>query len=95
MKPIARVGDKCFGNCSVHGAQEGYIVSGSDDCYMNEKQIARVGDRVLANCGHDGYIVEGAPTTYFNNKNVARLDDRFEGTYTGTIVEIIGESTGY
>lgn len=89
MRGIARVGDKCRGTCTAHKnpiTVEGIIITGSGDSFVNGRQIARVGDKVRANCGHEGIIITGAPTAFFDGRQHARLGDQFKGDFTGLII---------
>ena len=86
----ARVGDKVLGNCVVHGNNiMGTIVSSSSNNTINNRGVARLGDQVLADCGHQSVVVSGFNTVFSNNLQVARLGDLVgggEGNYTGTII---------
>lgn len=89
MRGIARIGDKCKGTCRSHRNPievEGIIVSGSPDCFINGRAIARIGDKVISSCGHEGIIVSGSPDAFVNGRGHARLGDKFEGAYSGIII---------
>jgi len=85
-KPIARLGDDTFGVCQVHGNQYGKIVSSSTNVFVNGRGIARLGDEVLANCGHTGIISSSATITFVNGKGIARVGDSVEGIYSASII---------
>ena len=89
MFGVARVGDKTFGICSCHKtpiAVSGTIVIGSQDTFSEDRPVARIGDTVVASCGHTGKIVTGAGELFVNDIPVARLGDRTVGCYVATIV---------
>lgn len=89
MRGIARVGDKCRGVCTAHKTPivvEGIIITGSPNSFINGRQVARIGDTVLSNCGHKGTIITGEPTAMFNARPHARIADQFVGTYSGIII---------
>jgi uncharacterized Zn-binding protein involved in type VI secretion len=85
--PIARAGDIWTGYCSVHGVVSGIISVGSTLTLDESKPVARVGDQVIAFCGHTGTIVAGSTLTLDESKPVARVGDRIAGSnITGTII---------
>lgn len=89
MRGIARVGDKCKGTCTAHKDPievEGIIISGSGDSFIDGRAVARIGDKVRSNCGHEGIIISGSPDAFFNGLQHARLGDQFKGDYTGLII---------
>lgn len=84
--PIARIGDSWSGTCSIHGSVTGIIVGGSGLTLDESKQVARVGDQVIATCGHTGQIVTGSGLTLDESKQVARIGDQIAGsTLSGQI----------
>ncbi len=86
MNKICRLGDKAVGNCSVHGFQNGTIITCSDKLFDSGIGVARIGDVVLADCGHTGIISICSDKTFDNDKGVARVTDSFDGIYSGTLV---------
>jgi uncharacterized Zn-binding protein involved in type VI secretion len=88
MKLVARLGDKCVGTCKVHGPNIiGTIITASSSVNVNNRQVARLGDTVLANCGHTAIILTAAPATFANNLLVARLGDNVGASpYEGIII---------
>lgn len=89
IMPVARVGDRTQGICSVegHGAQGGTIISGSENIICNNRPVARVGDMVVADCGDIASIISGSPSRIGNNKAIARVTSQVAGgTYTGIII---------
>lgn len=83
---IARKDDRTIGICCRHGKKGGKIITYSDDVFVNNRNVARVGDTVLADCGDTGTIATGAETVLTNNKKTARLGDVTEGCYVATII---------
>lgn len=91
---IARIGDKTHGVCTSHITPitvDGVIISGCSKSTLNGRAIARVGDRVKADCGHEGIIITGSPTAFFEGRQHARLGDQFKGEYTGEIITASGD----
>ena len=87
MRGVARMGDRTSGTCSVHGQQNGVIVTASaDNIADNGMGVARVGDLVQADCGHQASIITGDSTHKVNDKTVARLGSIVQGDlYTATV----------
>lgn len=89
MALVARLGDKCIGSCSVHGANIiGRIITSSANVAANSTPVARLGDKVLANCGHVATIITAAPRTDSNTSGgTARLGDLVGNSpYKGVII---------
>ena len=87
MSGIAILGDSTVGYCKIHQIQvNGTIVSASTNVGCNGMGVARLGDTVLAECGHIGTIVSASTTDYVNGMGVARLGDTVDGDYEATIV---------
>lgn len=89
MRAMARLGDKTHGICTAHRGNlevDGIIVSASEDTSCGGRGIARIGDKVRANCGHEGIIISGSPDATVNGRGHARIGDKFQGTYTGIII---------
>jgi uncharacterized Zn-binding protein involved in type VI secretion len=89
MRGLARVGDRTFGTCFCHDTPisvGGTIIVGSPDTFTNNLPQARLGDTVLADCGHKGTIITASPTVLCNNKGVARLGDNTTGCYRAKII---------
>lgn len=88
MTGVARLGDRTLGTCSVHGINiGGSIVTASEDTLVNGKPTARLGDHILADCGHVSLIVTSSTNVKANGRGVARLGDLVgAGDYTATIV---------
>lgn len=82
----ARLGDKCFGVCKVHGKQSATIISASTNVLANGLGVARLGDSVKADCGHEGSIISASTTVLVNGLGVARLGDSIDGVFSGTII---------
>ena len=89
MRALARLGDKTHGICTAHRNSievDGVIVSAAADASVNGRGIARVGDKVRSECGHEGTIISGSPDATVNGRGHARIGDKFQGTYTGIII---------
>lgn len=96
MRGTARLGDRCSGTCSVHpGTIGGTIITASGDVDANNRGIARLGDVVLADCGHQALIITAANFTKANTRGMARLSDLVQGNeYKGTIVSCSDNVSG-
>lgn len=93
MALVARLGDKCVGSCKVHGPNIiGIIITASADVNVNGLGVARLGDKVLADCGHIATIITAAPKTDSNSKlGTARLGDNVGASpYEGIIITASG-----
>lgn len=89
MALVARLGDKCVGTCSVHGPDIiGTIITASGNVNVNGLAVARLGDKVLANCGHIATIITAASKTDSNSRlGTARLGDTVGASpYEGIII---------
>lgn len=85
----ARQNDKTIGDCDIHGSNiKGRIVTGSGNIDVNGRPLARLGDRVEADCGHSAEIVTASNTEDPNEKRgTARLRDKVGNSpYKGRIV---------
>jgi uncharacterized Zn-binding protein involved in type VI secretion len=84
----ARLDDKTTGSCSVHGDNiGGRIITASGDTIVNSRGVARLGDKVKADCGHEAVIITASPNITANNRGVARLNDQVGNSpYTGRII---------
>ena len=90
MPSIARLGDGFVGKCSGHLTTiqvTGTIVAGSGDTKVNGLGAARLGDAVVASCGHAASVISGSSNIKVNGRAVARLGDVVVGpTICGTII---------
>ena len=90
MPGIARITDRTWGTCYAHDGPitvGGTIIVGSPDSFANKLNISRIGDTVLADCGHTSIIVTGSPLTFANKIPVGRLGDQVAGgPYIAVIV---------
>lgn len=89
MRGLARVGDRTFGTCTCHRRPiqvGGTIITGSENVKTNNLPQARLGDTVLADCGHKGTIITASTTVFANKKGVARLGDSTTGCYKAKII---------
>lgn len=91
---IARLNDKTIGDCSEHGPNiKGRIVSASGNTNANNRRVARLGDKVEAECGHTAKIVTASSNTNPNFKGAARLNDKVgDSPYTGRIITASGDT---
>ena len=95
MPAVARIGDSTIGVCVAHKSPitvGGTIVSGSGTTYADGISCARIGDQVLAGCGHISSIVSGSGTTHADGVPVARIGDATGGPYFSNIVSGSGST---
>lgn len=89
---VARLGDLTSGVCNhpVHLVPlpiGGQIVTASGSVYANNRPVARLGDNVLADCGHLSIIITSATTVDSNKRGNARIGDQVGGgPYSATII---------
>jgi len=83
----ARINDKTIGRCAIHGPNiSGRIVEASTSVEINGRGVARIGDKVQADCGHTATIVTSSPAEDANDRQIARLNDEVgDSPYTGRI----------
>ena len=89
MRGVARLGDCTHGICYAHSTPikvSGKIISASSDTYCDTLGIARLGDTVLAECGHTGTIISASENALCNDLGIARLGDNIAGKYVATII---------
>lgn len=89
MRGIARLGDSTQGTCYCHPTPitvSGKIITASENHFTNGRGTARLGDLVMADCGHTGRIISAKENDFVNGRGVARLSDQFTGCYVGKIV---------
>lgn len=89
MRGVARLGDDTHGICYCHDEPRevgGKIISASSTVFANGRAVARHGDIVQSDCGHEARIIVGKSTHTADGKLVARLGDEFDGCYVGRIV---------
>lgn len=88
--PVARLGDRTIGTCYCHDTPitvGGTIVESSTDDFVNNRGAARLGDTILADCGHTCVIITASDVSFVNGIPVARLGDLGgAGCYECTII---------
>lgn len=88
MLGIARLGDRTFGVCSCHNTPitvGGSIITGAFSTTVNGLPVARLGDTILADCGHTATIITSSVSTTVEGIGVARLGDQGTGCYVCSI----------
>lgn len=84
---VARVSDRTIGYCDACDSEMGgSVVTGSPDTYVNNLPVAREGDLVLGDCGHEAYIVTYSHRINVNGLGLARKGDFADGTYSCHII---------
>jgi uncharacterized Zn-binding protein involved in type VI secretion len=89
MPAVARLNDMSVGVCSCHKSPistVGFVITTSPDVFANDLGIARIGDLILASCGHIGIIISGSSIVFSNSINVSRIGDSTVGCFVSTIV---------
>lgn len=94
---VARLNDRTFGTCSAHPvplATGGSIITASGNTSCNNRPVARLGDTVLADCGHTSLIITASPNSDTNSRGgTARLGDKVgAGPYDATIITASGDT---
>ena len=96
MTGIARQTDRTFGVCH-HPSHfnpkpvGGTILTSSETVSANGKKVARLGDKVITDCGHEGIIVTSsasAASTKNVGQQIARQNDRVDGVYKAIILTV-------
>jgi uncharacterized Zn-binding protein involved in type VI secretion len=91
MLGVARVTDRTDGTCRHRSHKYpvkvgGTIIVGDPVTFADGLPVARIGDTVMADCGHTSVIVTGSPSTKATNIPFARLGDSVNGDYVATII---------
>lgn len=87
---LARNGDGTDGICYAHDPSlhtGGHIQATAVKSSSSGKRIARLGDPVLADCGHYGHISTASTVVIVEGIRAARLGDHTTGDYVATIIE--------
>lgn len=88
--PVCRIGDMGVGVCNdpTHPGRPitANIMIGSFNVTANNIGRARMGDLVMASCGHVATMAIGNPLVLVNNMPGCRMGDLFSGTPVGTII---------
>ena len=87
---VAKVGDRTYGTCTAHITPittGGTITTGSPTIVVNDQPCARLGDIVLADCGHTSVITSASSIVIGDEPPIARINDTVgNGPYTATII---------
>lgn len=91
MLPIARKGDKTHGVCSHPSHNSpisvgGTIITSASKTICEGMLVARVGDKVRTDCGHEGIIITGSAKYYVEGMRCACKGDKVDGVYKATII---------
>ena len=96
---VARLGDLTYGVCNhpVHIVPlpiGGKIITASGSVLANNRPVARLGDTVLADCGHSSVIITAAMSVATNIRGTARLGDQIGGgPYSAIVITASGSVT--
>ena len=94
MLGSARLGDNVRGTCNTHNSPlqtNGTISTASGDVIVNDRGVARIGDKVALDCGHIAVIVGSSPDVTSNRPH-ARLGDKVAGDNCDFSGEIVSSS---
>ena len=96
MLPVARIGDLTIGTCTGHKPPKtnvrGKILTGTASFADNMVGVAKLGDVVMAECGHTASIITCSGSVKTDMMLIARVGDLVgRSVYTGKIVT--GEGT--
>jgi len=90
----SRIGDMGQGYCTGgtgHSGATGKIFSGAGISLSEKANIARMNDIIISDChGKTGIISEGSGSVIVEGSLCARMGDRFDGSFSGTIIEGAG-----
>jgi uncharacterized Zn-binding protein involved in type VI secretion len=100
MRGAARLDDRTFGTCSHPSHRTpiqigGKIIEASGDINCNNRPMARLGDKVLTDCGHESKIITASTSGNSNNRGgIARLGDLVgAGPYSAKIITASSDTT--
>jgi len=66
---VARQNDIVIGDCEIHGKNiKGRVIEASTNVQVNGRGVARIGDKVKAECGHESTITSGSTSEKPNSK---------------------------
>jgi uncharacterized Zn-binding protein involved in type VI secretion len=91
MLPMARKGDRTHGVCSHPSHKSpitigGTIITSASKSICEGMPLARMGDRVITDCGHEGIIIVGSAKYYVEGMRCACKGDSVDGVYKATII---------
>lgn len=91
MLPIARKGDRTHGTCSHPSHRTpisigGTIITSAAKMNCEGMLVARMGDKVRTDCGHEGIIITGSAKYYVEGMRCACKGDKVAGDYAATII---------
>jgi len=87
--PVAIISSVGVGVCSCHKSPQstsGTVIQGSGTVLANGMGVARIGDMIVANCGHTGTLIQGSGTVTAEGIGVSALTSMFVGCFTGNII---------
>jgi uncharacterized Zn-binding protein involved in type VI secretion len=94
MAKIMRQGDTFSGTCSKHGSVTGTIDAGSSIGMVDNKSIARVGDKGTCSCGHKFTITSGSSIVTLEGLGICRVGDTATvDVVGGSLVAVSGSPT--
>lgn len=99
MQNVALVGDKVEGTCNAHDSPRSFIgtwTQGSGRYTCQGKEVIRVGDKGVTDCGHTIEAVTGSERSVFGGKGLHRVGDQvvvLEGGQGVTVTGFAGFTT--
>jgi hypothetical protein len=72
----------------------GMLITGASRTESEGKLMSRVGDIVLANCGHIGMMITGSVKIETEGRQQCKVADQFMGCFEGMIVSGTGKTEG-
>lgn len=72
----------------------GMVITGAAKSEAEGKQMSRVGDLVLGNCGHVSIMITGSPTIETEGRQQSKVTDQFTGCFQGMIVSGTAKTEG-
>jgi len=89
MPRDSRIGDMGVGICVCHVPpipMIGFLITGAGTELSEDPPPSRIGDVILAICGHTGIMIQGSPDTIVENSPTSRVGDAFTGCFIGVLV---------
>ena len=96
MIPLARNGDIAIGICPCHKSPRpvtGVVMATAVKSNVEGLPVARVGDTVIADCGHIAVILGGSAKTIVEGKPAGQVGSSVSGDWMGTILNGAVKST--
>lgn len=82
--------NRSFGTCNICGTpQYGAAKTYADITNFDGAPAVRVGDEVIADCGHSGFILDGSSILEVEGQMMATDQSQIQGDYVANFIESI------